>query len=162
MTIIKANKSHLKEITEITNYSIINTNFNFNIKPKTLNDTEVWFEEHLKNDLPIIVYLKDNKVLGWGCLSTFRNYPAYNKTVELSVYVHNDYYGMGIGTLLIKELENLAKQKNLHCIISAITCGNDASINLHKKLGFKVQGIFKEVGFKNNQFLDVIFLYKLI
>ncbi len=162
MKIENANETHLKEINEITNYSIVNTNFNFNFEPKTLEDTKKWYDEHIQKDFPIIVCLLDNKVVGWASLSTFRDYRGYDKTVEVSLYVKNEYKRKGIGSLLLKNIEEEAKKRNFNAIVSAITGGNDASINLHKKFGYEVKCTFEKIGFKNDTFLDVVFLYKIL
>ncbi|WP_317367579.1 N-acetyltransferase family protein [uncultured Tyzzerella sp.] len=162
MIIKNAEKNHLQQINEITNYSIINTNFNFNFEPKTLEDTKKWYYEHIEKNFPIIVCLMDNKVVGWASLSTFRDYRGYDKTVEVSVYVRNNYKRMGIGSLLLQKIEDEAKNRNFHAIVSVITGGNDASINLHKKFGYEVKCTFEQIGYKNNLYLDVIFLYKIL
>ncbi|WP_250277447.1 GNAT family N-acetyltransferase [[Clostridium] colinum] len=162
MIIQKADEKHLKEINEITNYFIINTNFNFNFEPKTLEDTKKWYNEHIENNLPIIVCLIGQKVVGWASLSKFRDYRGYDKTVEVSLYVKNEYKKMGIGSLLLEKIEYEARERGFHSIVSAITGGNEASINLHKKFGYDIKGIFEQIGYKNNTFLDVIFLYKIL
>ena len=162
MIVENAKESHLKEINEITNYSIINTNFNFNFEPKTLEDTKKWYNEHMEKDFPILVCLIDNQVVGWTSLSTFRDYRGYDKTVEVSLYVKNEFKRKGIGSLLLKKIEDEAKKRDYHAIVSVITGGNEASINLHKKFGYEVKCTFEEIGFKNNTFLDVVFLYKII
>lgn len=162
MKIEKANENHLKEINEITNYFIKNTNFNFNFQEKSLQDTKNWYREHLEKNFPIIVCILDNNVLGWASLFTFRNYRGYDKTVEVSLYVKNEYKRMGIGSLLLQKIEEEAINRKFHSIVSVVTAGNDASINLHKKFGYEIVGIFKEIGYKNNTFLDVMFLYKIL
>ena len=162
MIIKQATEEHLKDINEITNYSILNTNFNFNFEAKTLEDTKKWYYEHLEKDFPIIVCLSNNQVVGWASLSTFREYRGYDKTVEVSLYVKNEHKRKGIGSLLLKSIEEEGKKRKYHAIVSAITGGNDASINLHKKFGYNVKCVFEEIGFKNNEFLDVVFLYKIL
>lgn len=162
MTIQKANKIHLEEIREITNYSILNSNYNFNFEPKTIKDIEDWYNEHEEKNLPIIVCLDNNNVLGWASLSTFRSFQAYNTTSEVSVYVKEEYKQKGIGKKLMLAIEKEGKKCNLHSIVSVITGGNQASINLHKKMGYNIKGTFEEIGYKNDQFLDVIFMYKII
>lgn len=162
MIIKNASENHLNEINEITNYSIINTNFNFNFEPKTLEDTKKWYYEHMEKNFPIIVCLIDDKVVGWASLSTFRDYRGYDKTVEVSLYVKNNYKRMGIGSLLLQKIEEEARNRKFNSIISVITGGNDASINLHKKFGYEIKGTFEKIGFKNNDFLDVLFLYKIL
>nr|WP_317358952.1 N-acetyltransferase family protein [uncultured Tyzzerella sp.] len=162
MKIENAKEIHLKEINEITNYSIINTNYNLNFEPKTLEDTKKWYNEHKEKNFPIIVCLLDEQVVGWASLSTFRDYRGYDKTVEVSLYVKNEYKRKGIGSLLLQKIEQEGKNRNFHAIVSAITGGNEASINLHKKFGYSIKCTFEQIGYKNDTFLDVLFLYKIL
>ena len=53
------------------------------------------------------------------------------------------------------------RQAGYHALIACITEGNEASISLHLKLGFKPVSHFEEVGMKFNRKLDV-YDYELI
>ena len=50
----------------------------------------------------------------------------------------------------------------LYKIIIAVISSIDSkgSLKLHEKLGFKKIGVFKKIGFKNNKWIDTIFLQK--
>ena len=63
--------------------------------------------------------------------------------------------GRGIGTKLYKRLLRLLKDKGVHIVLAGIAIPNDASIALHKKMGFKKTGQLEEVGFKNGRYIDV-------
>lgn len=160
MKIEKATEKHLKDIKDIMNYSIINSNFNFNFKPKTDLEIEEWYFEHINNNYPIIVCIINDEVVGWASLSSFRSYQAYDKTAEVSVYVKNEHQKKGIGLYLLNQIEN--QTNKFHSIVSVITAGNKASINLHKKVGYEYKCTFQEIGYKNNEFLDVVFLHKIL
>ena len=56
------------------------------------------------------------------------------------------------------ELLKLIKTYDVHTVISIITMPNEKSVALHKGFGFKEAGYFKEVGYKMNKWLDVIYL----
>ncbi len=79
----------------------------------------------------------DGKVIGYCSLSPFREKPGYSKSVELSVYVQKDFRRMGIATALMREVVSRAKELGYHTIISGIAGSNDASVELHKRLGFE-------------------------
>lgn len=160
MKIDNAKEKHLEEIKDIMNYSILNSNYNFNFKPKTSSDMQEWYNEHKIKNYPIIVCLIDEEVVGWASLSSFRGYQAYDKTAEVSVYVKNIHQNKGIGLYLLNQLEK--KSEDFHSIVSVITGGNDASINLHKKAGYTYKCTFQQLGYKNNQFLDVVFMHKIL
>lgn len=50
-----------------------------------------------------------------------------------------------------------ARQRGCHVLVGAIDSTNDASIALHRKLGFEPAGTVRQVGFKFGQWLDLAF-----
>lgn len=160
--ITKAKPVDIIAINEITNYAIINSDYNLNTQTKTIKDTSDWFNYHINNGYPIITANIDGYVVGWASLSKFRQFNGYNKTAEISVYVRDGYYRMGIGENMLKVLEEEARERGFHSLIAVITATNQPSINLHKKLNFEQSGTFKEIAFKNNKFLDVVFMSKIL
>lgn len=155
-------KKYLNEIKNIVNYFITNTNDNLNFDVKTDEDMVIWFDKHAEKDFPVIVYIIDEKVVGFASLYTFRDYKGYDKTTEISLYVKDDYKKMGIGSKLIQEIEKEGIKKGYHSIVSAITNTNIASINLHKKFGYIEKCKFEEIAYKNGECIDVVFLQKII
>jgi phosphinothricin acetyltransferase len=78
------------------------------------------------------------------------------------VYVRRDQQGKGIGKLLLAELVTLATSHGFHAMIARIVGGHDASIALHRSLGFEVVGTEREVGRKFGRWLDVLVMQKLL
>lgn len=160
-TIIRrATKDDIPAINDILNYAIVNTNYNLNEHPRTLRDAYRWYDEHISEDYPIFVAEVSGTVAGWASLSHFRAYSGYNTTAEVSVYVSHKYRHKGLGTLLVTELERSAKR--FHMLIAVITDNNTASISLHSRCGFIPMCTFKELARKNNEFIDITFMTKII
>ena len=87
--------------------------------------------------LRLRVWEEDGRAVGYATLSPYREKEAYLGTVELSVYVHREYQGRGIGTELIKEILRIARENPaVHTVVSVITGSNDRSRKLHEQLGF--------------------------
>jgi L-amino acid N-acyltransferase YncA len=141
-------------ILEIYNDAVLNTTATFETEPRTLEKQMEWFAKHKKNH-PVLVAEKENKVIGWASLSPWSDRCAYDTTVEVSVYIHKDFRGQGIGKKLLDIVTLEGKKVNNHTVISRITQGNEISIHIHEQFGYKHVGILKEVGFKFGQFLDV-------
>ena len=99
--------------------------------------------------------------MGFASYGPFRNWPAYKYSVEHSVYVHKDYRGKGVATVLMKEIISKAKEQDYHTLIAGIDVDNAGSIALHEKLGFHHTGTMRQVGFKFDRWLDLAF-YQLI
>ena len=66
----------------------------------------------------------------------------------------------GLGTLLVTELERSAKR--FHMLIAVITDNNTASISLHSRCGFVPMCTFRELAKKNNEYVDITFMTKII
>jgi phosphinothricin acetyltransferase len=78
------------------------------------------------------------------------------------VYVRRDQQGKGVGKLLLTELVTLATSHGFHAMFARIVGGHDASIALHRSLGFEVVGTEREVGRKFGRWLDVLVMQKLL
>ena len=59
----------------------------------------------------MLVFEKNGKAVAFATFGPFRAWPAYQYTIEHSVYVHKDYRGEGIATKLLQELINIANAR---------------------------------------------------
>jgi phosphinothricin acetyltransferase len=119
-------------------------------------------EEKINKNFPVIVAELYGNVVGFGMYSEFRFREAYKFTVEHSVYVNQDFHGIGIGKLLLQELIVLAKKQKLHTMIAVIDAENQSSVEFHEKFGFKTVGIVKESGYKFDRWLDSVFMQLIL
>ncbi|MEX0682523.1 MAG: N-acetyltransferase family protein [Dehalococcoidia bacterium] len=160
-TVRPATEADVPAIRDIYNEAILNTTATFDIDPKTLEDRLAWFHE-TQHPHCIIVAEEDGQVVGWASLRTFRTKPAYRFTAENSVYIHTDHRGRGIGTLLLAELVDIAKRNGFHTIIAGIAEGNPASLALHRRFAFVEVANEREVGYKFDRWLDVIWMQLML
>ena len=80
------------------------------------------------------------------------------------MYVDTAYRGRGIAkALVLRTVEKARENGDVHTIISVITGGNRASIELHKKLGFTRLGVIPG-GFlmKDGSYEDIIPHYRVL
>ena len=93
--------------------------------------------------------------MGYASLSPYRPKEAYKSTVELSIYIHQDYRGRGIATQLMAHILEIAKNDPLlHNVVSVITAGNEGSTKLHERFGFTYCGLTPQVGLKHGKYQD--------
>ena len=146
----------VEQLLDIYNYYVKNTIVTFDIEPLTI---EIFKKkvELISNIFPFIVFEENNEILGYAYGSKWRKKPAYNHTVESTVYIKHNTQGKQIGTKLYTELLKQLKQQKFHTVIGGLTLPNEASVKLHKKFGFKEVAHFKQVGYKFNTWLDVGF-----
>ena len=153
--------SDAKAIVDIYNYYILNTNITFEEKQLTVDDMEERIIEKTAKH-PWIVYERDGQVIGYAYLSGWHSRSAYRYSNEASIYLDRNEKGHGIGKKLFANLLEVSKDYGVHTIVSGITIPNAESISLHEKFGFKKIAEFKEIGFKNNKWLNVGYWQKLL
>jgi phosphinothricin acetyltransferase len=99
---------------------------------------EEWDTAHLKDCR--YVMLADDMVIGWCAVSPTSSREAYKGVVEVSIYFDKAFRGMGLGTKLLDHLCRESEAKGYWCLFVNILSINTASINLHKKCGFREVG----------------------
>lgn len=145
----------IEQLLEIYNYEVLNGVATFDIEPKTYEERREWFEEHT-GIYPLLVEEEEGIIKAYGSLSPYRKKEAYKSTAELSIYVHQDYRGLGYGKKMMAALIEKAKEtEELHTIVSVITGGNMVSDELHKIFGFTYCGRVFETGMKFGKYLDI-------
>lgn len=155
MKIRPAIEKDIAQVTKIYNYEAVHSTATFDREAKTLEDRLQWFRAHTGNH-PVLVAEMDEKIVAYASLSSYRNKEAYDSTAELSVYVHRDYRGRGVGKAMMKAiLELAAANPALHTVVSVITAGNETSDRLHRSLGFEYCGRVREAGMKFGKYLDI-------
>lgn len=163
MTIRKAERKDIEALLEIYNYEVLHGVSTLDINAKTVEQWTEWFEKHNVKNHPLIVAVDNGTVTGYATLSSYRQKEAYASTVELSIYVHPDHRGKGIGSKLMAEIIAMAKaDETVHTVVSVITSGNAASEHLHEKFSFTFSGTIKEVGIKFGKYLDISNYYLIV
>ncbi|MFT3869416.1 MAG: GNAT family N-acetyltransferase [Nibricoccus sp.] len=153
----EATAADLGVINDIYNHYVLNSVCTYQEVPESLDDRRKWFEQHGGN-YPVTVACIDGRIVGWGSLSKFHARSAYRFTVENSVYVHHQHQAQGIGTAILGDLVARAKALGHHTIIAGIDSEQAGSIALHSKFGFQKVAHLKQVGFKCDRWLDVVYM----
>lgn len=157
-----ATELDIPAILEITNYEILNSTVLYEYEARSLDTQLHWFNDKMANGWPVLVAKLNGAVVGFGTFGKFRERIAYRFSVEHSVYVHKDHRGKAIGNALMVELIRLAKTQGYHTMIAGIDSSNMGSVEFHRKFGFEVIGTFKEVGFKFDKWLNVVFMQLIL
>lgn len=100
-------------------------------------------------------------MIGYAYAGPFRERPAYDCTVEDSIYLAPEALGHGVGRALLAELIARCTQSGYTQMLAVIgDSGNLASIGLHRAMGFEDVGVLRDVGHKFGRYLDVVILQK--
>lgn len=107
---------------------------------------------------PFLVAEHGGEVLGYAYATQFRPRAAYARTCENSIYVADAARGMGVGTALLGNVVEAARECGFEQMIAVIGGGEPASVALHAKLGFVHAGRMRNVGFKFGRKLDTVYM----
>ena len=106
---------------------------------------------------PVIIAEREGRTIGYAYASKFRDRPAYRYVCETSIYLTDTSSGSGVGRLLYEALIDTLRAQGFVQAIGTITMPNDRSIKLHEAVGFRRQGVLREVGHKHGRWIDVGF-----
>lgn len=162
IAIRNATENDLQQILDIYNDAIINTTAVFQYDVHTIEMRREWFAQKQKDGFPVFVAVEDDAVVGFSTFGPFRAWQGYKYSVEHSIYVEKNQRGKGIGKILLQPLINEARKMNMHTIIAGIDADNKISIAFHKQFGFEKVGYIKEVGWKFERWLDLVFMQLII
>jgi phosphinothricin acetyltransferase len=156
-----ARENDVEAILAIYNEVIANSTAVYSDLPVTLDDRLAWFRSRQALGYPILV-ARDSEVVGYASFGDFRSWPGYRFTVEHSVHVRADRRGRGIGSELVQALIPRAVALGKHVIVGGIDADNAASIRMHERLGFERTAHLKQVGWKFERWLDLVFMQRTL
>lgn len=111
--------------------------------------------------LPYLVAEVDGAVAGFAYAGPFRPRAAYRYTVEDSVYIAPEQIGRGVGKALLGKVIADCEALGLRQVMAVIgDSANEASIGLHRALGFEMKGTMPAVGHKFGRWLDIVFMQR--
>lgn len=116
---------------------------------------EQWDSSHLKECR--LILRKGSKIAGWCALTPTSSRCVYKGVAEVSVYVAEEYKGLGVGTSLLKEIIYESEELGIWTLQSSIIADNEASLGLHESCGFRVVGYRERIAQNSKgQWKDVI------
>jgi L-amino acid N-acyltransferase YncA len=158
----EARPDDIATITRIYANAVLHSTASFEVQPP---DTEEMLRRRavlLNRDMPYLVAEIGGQLAGYAYASQFRARSAYRSTVENSVYVDDLFHRRGVGRALMQRLIHLCSALAMAEMIAVVgdPASNRGSVGLHRSLGFEVVGIFRGIGEKFGQQLDVMMLQK--
>ena len=158
----EATAADLEGIVAIYNDVIATSTAVFSNHPVTVEERRAWWQTRTAQGYPVVVAHDERGVAGFATFGDFRAWPGYRFTVEHTLHVRADTRGRGIGTQLLRELIRRAGALGKHVMIAGVDADNAVSIHLHERLGFTVAGCLRQVGYKFDRWLDLVFLQRAL
>jgi phosphinothricin acetyltransferase len=111
--------------------------------------------EFIATSYPWLVLEDDGRVAGFAYASAHQERAAYRWAANVAIYVDPAHHGRGAGRRLYGALLELLRRQGLRAACAGITLPNDASVGLHRALGFELVGTYRAIGWKAGAWRDV-------
>jgi phosphinothricin acetyltransferase len=147
----------LEALTKIYNHYLVTSAITFDLHPFSAAERRPWFDDHAEEGRHRLLVApgEHGTCVGYASSSRWRQKPAYDTTVEVSVYCHPDACGRGLGTALYTALFAALEREDVHMLVAGVSLPNAASVALHERFAFRSVGVFHAVGRKFDRFWDV-------
>lgn len=172
ITLRKACAEDANALVSIYSYYVENTAITFEWEVPTVEEFKNRIIK-ISQKFPYIVAERveegKKKIVGYAYSSTYRTRAAYAWTTETSIYIDKEYRKLGIGKLLLEELEKRLKAQNFLNVYACIaSCEVEdeylthGSVKFHKKMGYKEVSYLKKCGYKFNRWYDLVTMEKIL
>ncbi|CAN6961467.1 N-acetyltransferase [Psychrobacter okhotskensis] len=171
----RASQNDLSEILAIYNQSIAGKQATANLTHVTCEEREAWFDEHLNSATRPIYVVRavatagesaeqtaSALIVAWGSYSDLYARMAYHISSEISIYLHQDYHGQGLGSSLIRWMMTQAPSLGINNIVALVFAHNQPSLGLFRKFGFEQWGYMPKVCDMEGFIADVVMLGKAV
>ncbi|HYC68024.1 GNAT family N-acetyltransferase [Brevundimonas sp.] len=157
LTIRDAAETDLPRVAALYGREVLRGTATFELEPPGPQEMARRFAAVKRHNLPWLTAELDGAFAGYAYASPFRPRPAYRYGVEGSVYIEEAARGHGVGRTLLDALIGRVRAMGLRHVIGAISDSDTsaASIALHRSLGFREAGVYRQVGWKFERWLDV-------
>ncbi len=158
MLIRDAVEADFAAITAIYNEVLTHSTAIYNDRPASVEERISWWRGRVAQGYPVLVAAEGAQIDGFATFGDFRAWPGYRFTVEGTVHISSGSRGRGVGTELLKAILARAKTLGKHVMIAGVDSENAASLRFLERFGFERAGHLREVGYKFDRFLDLVFL----
>ena len=152
MNIEIARNADADALLALRNHYITHSFATFDEAPLRLAAVQDWIASFAATGPHRLLVARDGeRLLGFCSSQPYRAHPAFDRTIETSVYVAPDAAGTGVGSALYDRLFGELAGLGLHRVVVGIALPNQASIRLHARFGFRPVGVFDEYAHKNGR-----------
>ncbi|MEH6944430.1 GNAT family N-acetyltransferase [Bacillus sp. JJ722] len=137
ITVTNATLNDLPIIVEIYNSTISSRMVTADTEPVSVQSRENWFHEHSPSHRPLWLVKYEGEICGWISFQSFYGRPAYNGTAEISIYIHEDFRGKGLGKAMLQKAIDACPTLKIKTILGFIFAHNEPSLRLFKRFDFE-------------------------
>lgn len=152
---------HQDEVIRIFNYYIKETISAY--REKTVkNEHFLNFIDSAQVHCGFAIKDKQSRIIGFCILEPYMSLSTFSEVAETMYFIHHEYTGKGIGTLVLKKLEDEARKRGIKKLLVNISSENINSIKFHEKNGFIEYYRLQNIGKKFGRHFSIVWMGKEI
>jgi phosphinothricin acetyltransferase len=157
-----ATPADIPAVTRVYAHSVLHGTASFELEPP--DETEMLRRyTALAGRFPYLIAEERGDLVGYAYAGPYRSRPAYDWTVEDSIYLAPEAQGRGIGRALLDSLIAESEARGYRQMLAVIGDSQQTpSIALHRAAGFRLAGTFVSVGFKFGRWLDSVLMQRAL
>lgn len=133
-----ATQNDLSKIVEIYNSTIPLRTVTADTEKVSVESRQKWFDEHSADKRPLwVIENAYNEIIGWVSFQSFYGRPAYDATVEVSIYLDPAQRGQGLGKEILQYCIEEAPSFGVKTLLGFIFAHNEPSLKLFRHFGFE-------------------------
>jgi phosphinothricin acetyltransferase len=162
ITIRDVLETDMEAIQAIYAFYVTRTSASLEETPPSVEEmTSRMLKNKVERGLPYLVAESNGEVIGYTYAGPFRFRSSYRYTIEDSIYVAPSVARRGVGSRLLGALIERCTELGYRQMIGVIgDSANHGSINLHRQLGFRQEGVLRGVGLKFGRWVDVVIMHR--
>lgn len=158
-----ATEDDIPPIWEIYAQEVAHGTASFELEPPDLEEIRRRFRTVIEQGYPYLAATLSGRVAGYAYAAPYRARPAYRYTVENSVYVAEWARRRGVASRLLDALIAECEARKFRQMVAVIgDSAHLASIELHRKAGFRLTGTLENVGYKFERWLDTVIMQRAL
>lgn len=161
MTIRDARRSDVPAMLAIYAPFVEHTAVSFEYDVPTEAEFARRLEEH-QAAFPWLVCEENGRVMGYAYAGRAFERAAYGWNAEISCYLAPELRGRGVGRRLYARIEEILTRLGYYKLFAVVTSANAPSVAFHHALGFRDAACFRNVGYKQGGWYDVLWLEKTL
>jgi len=157
-----AKQNDLSKIVGTYNASIPSRLATADLEMVSIVSKQKWFDDHNESERPLWIISLNKQYAGWMSFSSFYGRPAYQATVEVSIYLEPLFHKKGIGKIALQFAESEAKKRDISTLLGFIFGHNEASMQLFRNAGYEKWAHLPQIANMEGILRDLIILGKKV